>query len=296
MQCRLCGKKTKLEQSHIIPKFIYRYIKQTSLTGGIRSGETPNMRQEDGLIIPFLCNSCEDLFCKYETYFSSKIFFPMLNNKITEVSVCEDLVGFAVSLLWRCLKHRLEAKFKIEELTEKELESLRVFTNCCENYFKTNDISNLSKYSIHIIPLTENMENSGKIPMLSSINQRGTDTSFRAFCKEQEGFDYLIFYVKIPFFLFVVEVIPNSKYVWSCSDILHENIVLNQETVEINELVTEIIRTTYENKIIAGKKISDKQMNLIVDKYNKAIQKGLNERQEATINAKKRENEYLKDF
>ncbi|REK71975.1 hypothetical protein DX130_19980 [Paenibacillus paeoniae] len=35
-KCALCGKIAKLEESHIIPKFVFRYLKKDSFTGRLR--------------------------------------------------------------------------------------------------------------------------------------------------------------------------------------------------------------------------------------------------------------------
>ena len=40
-KCALCGEDKELQLSHIIPKFIGKYLKNTSI-GNIRSHENPN--------------------------------------------------------------------------------------------------------------------------------------------------------------------------------------------------------------------------------------------------------------
>ena len=61
--CALCHDKSELELSHIIPKFVLRYLKETS-AGLLRSAENPNAVVQDGEKHYMLCGKCEDLFRK----------------------------------------------------------------------------------------------------------------------------------------------------------------------------------------------------------------------------------------
>ncbi len=47
-KCRLCGKNADLQESHIIPSFVYRWLKDSSGTGYLRFGPEPNKRVQDG--------------------------------------------------------------------------------------------------------------------------------------------------------------------------------------------------------------------------------------------------------
>ena len=47
--CKLCEKKAKLEESHIVPKLIFRWLKKTSATGLLRKGADINKPVQDGL-------------------------------------------------------------------------------------------------------------------------------------------------------------------------------------------------------------------------------------------------------
>ena len=65
-QCRLCKKRIMLEESHIIPKFIAKWLKKTSATDYLRFMDTPNIRRQDLVKIKLLCKHV-------------KIFFQMKN-------------------------------------------------------------------------------------------------------------------------------------------------------------------------------------------------------------------------
>jgi hypothetical protein len=45
--CALCGENKKLRMSHIIPNFVFKWMKETSATGFLRSAENPKKRLQD---------------------------------------------------------------------------------------------------------------------------------------------------------------------------------------------------------------------------------------------------------
>jgi len=47
--CRLCSRARELQLSHIVPAFVYRWLKDLSGTGFLRFGKNPNRREQDGL-------------------------------------------------------------------------------------------------------------------------------------------------------------------------------------------------------------------------------------------------------
>lgn len=101
--CSLCKNNSILKDSHIIPKFVGDWIKETSVTGKMRSAETPNKRVQDLVKTKLLCNDCEQLFSTYEKYFSENIFKPFLNSNNPIITYDVRLKKFVVSILWRIL-------------------------------------------------------------------------------------------------------------------------------------------------------------------------------------------------
>lgn len=105
-KCKLCGLEKTLRKSHIIPKFVTRYLKETSLTGYLRTSENINRRVQDGIKLPLLCNDCEQKFSKWESQFAAHIF--LLHNKsislgkgIIKIEYDSVLIKFVISLFWR---------------------------------------------------------------------------------------------------------------------------------------------------------------------------------------------------
>jgi len=69
-KCRLCEQDSDLQESHIIPKFVYTYLKDTSPTKKIREANNVNLRKQDGIKLHWLCKACELKFSGWEKYFS----------------------------------------------------------------------------------------------------------------------------------------------------------------------------------------------------------------------------------
>jgi hypothetical protein len=103
--CKLCNKKHPVD-SHIIPKFVIRWINKTG-TGRIRNAINPNVPTQDGIVDRFLCVDCESKFNKAETYFANKIFFPVVDNNAAIIEYNSNFRYFAISVLWRVLKYSL---------------------------------------------------------------------------------------------------------------------------------------------------------------------------------------------
>lgn len=113
MTCALCGKDEKLLESHIIPKFVFNWIKDTSSTGYLRQVNNVNKRMQDGLKLNLLCYNCEQFFSSFEKKFAEKIFQPYTkaiennfeNYTFHSVEHEDWLLKFVISLQWRGLKY-----------------------------------------------------------------------------------------------------------------------------------------------------------------------------------------------
>lgn len=116
MKCKLCYKEAELKESHIIPKFIFRWMRETSGRSYLRNAGNLNIRKQDGLKEYLFCAECEKKLNIGETYFSNNIFYPYLNNDIKIFQYDETLFYFLISILWRVLltNNSLLIKSKIQ--------------------------------------------------------------------------------------------------------------------------------------------------------------------------------------
>lgn len=145
--CSLCGTTATLEHSHIVPQFVYRWLKETSGTGYMRHGPAINRRVQDGLTRQMLCGSCEDLFSTWETKFSRLVFHPFVTNSNLVAKYDDWLLRFAVSVCWRILEEATLANrlghFRERWATE--------FDSCRETWkrFLLNQCSSVGDHHIH---------------------------------------------------------------------------------------------------------------------------------------------------
>ena len=102
-RCQLCGSESILQLSHILPAFVFRWMRETSGNGHLRFGETPNLRVQDGLKRHWLCASCESLFGRSETAFADQLFHPYSRGESSRFIYGEWLLHFCVSVTWRVL-------------------------------------------------------------------------------------------------------------------------------------------------------------------------------------------------
>lgn len=99
--CRLCqSEHASLKESHIVSKMFYNALKKNSPIGIMRQTASPNQGIQDGLKIPFLCEQCEELFSKYETYFSNNIYTKTIqsNGNIEFNSKDDNISYFLLSI------------------------------------------------------------------------------------------------------------------------------------------------------------------------------------------------------
>jgi hypothetical protein len=105
--CRLCGSVRPLLLSHILPKFVFRFQRNTS-TAVIRSHLNPNRPVQDSRKLRFLCRECEERFSAWETAFKREIYDPYHAGKLDGVKYGSWLLKCAVSLSWRALKATIQ--------------------------------------------------------------------------------------------------------------------------------------------------------------------------------------------
>jgi hypothetical protein len=102
-QCRLCHREAELQESHILPRFVWKWLKDSSPTGHLRGSQTPNRRIQDGQKDYLLCWDCEQRFARWEREFASQVFLPLHQNTATEFKYGSWGLQFAASVVWRVL-------------------------------------------------------------------------------------------------------------------------------------------------------------------------------------------------
>lgn len=160
--CALCKKEAVLEDSHIIPKFVFKYLIKDSHNGRLRNPKEPNRPLQDGLKMKLLCGDCEDLFSTNETHFSRSIFHPFKENKLEYPVMYEGnwLNYFITSVHWRILNNSLET-YRTQQnpksiLPQEYLDALTKASDTMRSYL-LGERDNLDDLENHIVFFNEEM-------------------------------------------------------------------------------------------------------------------------------------------
>lgn len=147
MKCALCDIEKELQLSHIVPKFVGRYLKGTSV-GNIRSSGNPNIVVQDLEKHYMLCHDCEELFSASERWFANNVFYPRLKNGAISFDYDECLHYFISSLSWRSLYWDIVNFVSGNEITLDALECLIKSENIMKAYLKKerDNIGNIENH------------------------------------------------------------------------------------------------------------------------------------------------------
>jgi hypothetical protein len=113
-KCALCSEEKELKLSHIVPKFVFRYLSKTSDTGKFRDPNNIKKRIQDGPKYKLLCSECEQMLSESEKYFAEKLFKPFVQGKEVMVKYDHNLQYFIKSAHWRFLLTRISS-YKAEK-------------------------------------------------------------------------------------------------------------------------------------------------------------------------------------
>lgn len=100
--CQLCLKDADLLESHIVPKFVWKWH-SNPVPGGVRTNRAPDLKVQDGPKINLLCSECEQRLSAWEKLFARRIFLPLHSPvPVTKPIFYENwALKFAVSVSWR---------------------------------------------------------------------------------------------------------------------------------------------------------------------------------------------------
>lgn len=253
--CKLCHKKTDLKLSHIIPKFIIRWLKETSATGYIRFGQNPNKRIQDGFKEYWLCGDCEELLNKWETDFATNMFHPLVSGTNNYFEYGTWFLKFAVSLSWRSLlycKNKGLSHFSEPQIREADL-ALEIWRK-----FLLDEIQHLDKYQQHVIPV--DIISDSSMPNLPiNINRyllRGIDID--PIASESQA----LVYIEIPYFMFIGGIQLDSKQ-WINTTIQTHKGMIGKNKCFVPQSFGDYINGKAKRIGNIQKNISEKQKNKI---------------------------------
>ena len=154
--CKLCLNSDDLKHSHVLPRFLGKYLKNTSATGYLMAIDTEGRpsRGQDLYKTKLLCSGCEAILNEAEIFFANTIFYPFQHRTLGTIPIDERLSRFAVSVSLRALwimqfaQHPLVARWQ-KELKELEIEWRSYLLNS-QNFVKGHN-------SHHILLCDENL-------------------------------------------------------------------------------------------------------------------------------------------
>ena len=260
--CRLCNcEKMPLKESHIVSKMFYNTIKKKSLTGIMRQNINPNKGVQDGLKTSLLCGRCEELFSKYETYFSNNIYLETVKK---EGEICfnsrdDNVSYFLLSIAWRVMLYTLEndkTTLTVNEKNEvyKIIEKWRVILD-------TENMDEIRKIQQFIIPTK-------KINFVENIKMRIWDNigiDFKTFDKE-DAFKFAFTFVQVPYFIFITTV-------WGETNGMKQyklGKIIKPHKSELPKSISFLLENNHYNEYFkAQEKISEKQIKIIESRIKK---------------------------
>ncbi|WP_321917302.1 MULTISPECIES: hypothetical protein [Paraburkholderia] len=107
-KCRLCEAEANLQLSHILPSFVFRWLRESGGGSPLRNSREPNQRTQDGEKEYWLCQTCEGLLSRSERTFSNKLFHPYFSDPTRRFSYGPWLLHFCTSVSWRALLYFME--------------------------------------------------------------------------------------------------------------------------------------------------------------------------------------------
>jgi hypothetical protein len=270
--CALCGNEDVLEDSHIIPSFVFKWIKSTSGSGFLRKGINPNKPVQDGPKEKLLCGKCEDLLSKLETKFSKEIFHPYVTKeldsngtaqgKIKSFQYADWLLRFILSVHWRVLV--AETYFQ-NTAFNSELENQILTVKTYWQEFLLGKRRDSGANETHLIFLQSLESVVGKIP--ESINDSINYYLLRSVdATPVIGKNTLAMYTKIGPMAFFTTINPQSLKNAGDSKIRIKGQISTVQKIN-NDFLANFIFITRPNETLPTLRISDQQRKKIAERH-----------------------------
>ncbi|MBC9813914.1 hypothetical protein H9Y05_15665 [Crocinitomicaceae bacterium CZZ-1] len=255
--CALCGNNSELKNSHIIPSFIFRWMKKTG-AGRLRNVSNPNKIEQDGIKTKLLCNECEGRFSISETKMSTNIFYPVVDDNVHSFQYDSTFYYFTVSIFWRVLKN-----FLLEEHKDT------VWYN--ELLFAEQEWKN---YLLNQVPIQKN--NEFHLFIGANLTEECSDETYIRYMARNvdasipHNDDICFFFIKIPRFIFILPIEGINKEDFKNSIINPSGGVFDIKSVEISE---SIIGQTIIERAEEFSQIQDRMSSIQINKMKENTKK-----------------------
>lgn len=281
--CGLCRKKSKLLNSHIIPKFFYKFIKKNSPTGYIRFSVNPNKREQDGIKYNLLCTECEQRFSKYEKYFHTHIFERFPDIKQNQIDT-NQLTYFALSLFWRAGAYNIfynpdKIINEVLKFTNKELEAIKQELEKWRILLLHEDLNAINSNKMYILPI-DNVEIYQEIKYKLEVSRRPNDMySKRSIFVDlkttdrHNEFQECYIYIVVPKFLFLINLFGTKEINYLSRYEINKGIRINDSMITLDEKLSDLLKMSYDEFLKSDNAISPQQREKIISDTLRNIDK-----------------------
>jgi len=280
-KCSLCLHSTSLCESHIIPSFAYKWLKETSATGYVRGGINPDIRKQDGPKLKLLCEKCEGILNKAETLFANNVFYPYVNMELDDygcatgtvksIQYNDWLLRFIISIHWRLLvskdysTNNKRAAIVIEKLNTIKEEWRQ---------FLLKERNDTGECESHIVFLKNMIAWRGRLP--ENINEKINYYLLRVIdgapvSRKKE----ISIFSKIGPIAFFTTIIPCKLNKTVDSRLRMKGTVKTAQHLS-HPLLTNFLFITRPNEVMPKMKFSDKQWDKIEASYKKNLKRTVN--------------------
>lgn len=149
--CRLCQREMDLQLSHVVPSFVFRWLRESAANGFLRSTASPNLRVQDGPQRYWLCLDCETIIGQSEASFSTRLFHPYIAASGSRFRYGPWLIRFCVSISWRNLLLQLD-NLDAQNFTDVQWASVEAAKAAWERLLR-GETSNPGSFRQFLVPL-----------------------------------------------------------------------------------------------------------------------------------------------
>lgn len=264
--CKFCNEKEAIKNSHIVPSFITKWIKETSPTGFIRATNKPNIRKQDGEKSPLLCLDCENKFSKYEADFKKQLFSKVANYRNpcpNELRISDSTKRCIYSIAWRVLADSYYFP-KEHQYTTEEFDTFPLFLN--EIKESMEDFSK-SKFRSFLIPCTKEILTRVNLPKVEWFYyDRVTGAEPRIW----DDWERFIIFIKIPFAIIVFEVVSNDEDNWVGCNIEENKVIKLSNISTVPDYIGAQVNYFFNSFLESRDEITEKQYELMIKDISKS--------------------------
>ncbi|MGB5854901.1 MAG: hypothetical protein WBH20_06550 [Oceanisphaera sp.] len=264
--CKYCNEREAIENSHIIPSFVYKWLKETSPTGFIRATNEPNKRAQDGSKSPLLCKECERDFSLHENLFKKETFSKLANYRTPcpeklEISESSRICIYIIA--WRVLADSYYFPTD-NQYTPEEFLKFPDFLDEIKSLIEGNKSE---KFRTHLIPCTREVLTKLDLPKVDWFYY---ERSVGAEPRIWNDWERFLIYIKIPFAIICFEIVPNDGDDWKGTQIDHAESISLDEITSCADYVSAQVEHFHKAFLESREQVSEKQMNKMQKGMEKA--------------------------